>query len=50
MLLEVMDIDDPKTGQFEIIGNSKFEVSNLVGSWKNPYTLEIKNDRGEVTG
>ena len=50
MFLEVIDIDDPQTGQFEIIGNSKFEVSNLVGSWKNPYTLDIRNDRGEITG
>lgn len=43
MQIEIRDIDNFELGTFEIVGAVAFEVSDLVGSWKNPAKYQLIN-------
>jgi len=45
--IKVIDIDNEKTGEHDLLGTANFALSTLVGSWKNPYTLDLNDQYGK---
>lgn len=48
--IEVRDIDNEQNNQYEIIGTVRVTLGKVVGGWKNPFSIEIRDFNKQVTG